>query len=345
MEKQTIIRGAAIVVAGIAASTFGAQHLLGSKQAPAPAAQVSIPSQSPQIMGAGLLGNAPKTTPEPAATLRIEDASFAALTDGPGTVPAVESGSDFVPKLALADDMDGFDTALDCTPRLVTRPAIDALIELSLEAPCHANERLVISHDDLAFSAYTSDGGTFSAYVPALSADAKIDVFLSEDIFLQSEVQIDDVEAHARVIVQWTGNVGFALHAYHRGALFGDDGHIHALKPFDPGLDEAFLISLGENRGPEPMLAEIYSTPVHLASDSRVELELQFTAQQCGQDVSAYILTTGTSAVAEVKEAGFAMPECPAESGTVVMELQAMAAPHHAQTPSQTGLLLSDLQD
>lgn len=345
MEKQTIIRGAAIVVAGIAASTFGAQYILGSKKAPAPAQQVSIPSQPTQIMGAGLLGNPPQTTPESETTLPIEGASFAALSDGPGSAPAVESGSDFVPKLALADEAAGFDTKVDCTPRLVSRPAIDALIELSLEAPCHKNERLVVSHEDLAFSAYTSDSGSFSAYLPALSADAKIDVFLAEDIFLQSEVQIDDVEAHTRVIVQWTGEAGFALHAYHRGAQFGDDGHIHALKPFDPGLDEAFLISLGERRGPEPMLAEIYSTPAHLASDSRVELELQFTAQQCGQDVSAYILTTGTSASANVKEAGFAMPDCPAESGTVVMELQAMASLHHAQKPSQTGLLLSDLKD
>lgn len=343
MEKQTIIRSAAIVVAAIAASTFGAQHLLGDKQAPS--AQASSPSQSAQIVGAGLLGNTSRTTPEPAPSLKVEEASFAALSDGPGPVPIVESGSDFVPKLALADDSAGHDTAFDCTPRLVSRPAIDALIELSLDAPCHANERLVISHDDLAFSAYTSDTGSFSAYIPALSADAKIDVFLSEDVFLQSEVQIEDVEAHARVIVQWTGEAEFALHAYHRGAQFGEDGHIHALKPFDADLDEAFLISLGEKRGPEPMLAEIYSSPAHLVSGSKIELELRFTAQQCGQDLSVYILTTGTNVSADVKEAGFAMPDCPAESGTVVMELQAMAAPQHAEAPSQTGLLLTDLHD
>ena len=328
MEKQTIIRGAAIVVAGIAASTFGAQHLLGGKQRVTTDTQAAMQEQSPQLKGAGLMGN---LTGKPSSTLQLKDTSFTALSDGTRETPAIETGTDFVPKLALADSAESVD-APDCTPQLVSRPAVDALIELSLDAPCHANERLVVSHDDLAFSAYTSDNGSFSAYLPALSANAKIDVFLSDDMFLQTEVQIDDIEAHARVVLQWTGDATFSLHAYHRGAGYGDDGHIHALKPFDAALDEAFLISLGENRGPEPMLSEVYSIPAHLAAESRVELELRFTEQQCGQSVSAYVLNTGSGAFAEVKEANFALPDCPAEDGALVMALP-MITPQHAELP------------
>ncbi len=341
MEKQTIIRGAAIVVAGIAASTFGAQHLLGGKQSPATDTQASMQAQSPQVMGAGVMGNL--STQSPSDALHLEDTSFTALSDGKRNRPALETGTDFAPKLALAEGVDPVEAPVDCTPHLVSRPAVDALIELSLDAPCHANERLVVSHDDLAFSAYTTDNGSFSAYIPALSSDAKIDVFLSDDIFLQTAVQIDDVDAHARVVLQWSGDAAFSLHAYHRDARYGEDGHIHALKPFDAALDEAFLISLGENRGPEPMLSEIYSIPSHMAASSRVELELQFSAQQCGETVSAFVLNTGSGVSAEVKEASFALPGCPAENGALVMELP-MITPQHAELPFGTEMMTLEIQ-
>lgn len=340
MEKQTLIRSAAIIVAGIAASTYGAQYIFSGKQVGTDM-QVSMQSQSPQIIGAGLMGN---LSPSTSTQVKVEDTSFAALSDGLQVTPVAETGADFAPRLAFSEEASNSEGAVDCTPRLVARPAVDALIELSLSAPCHANERLVVSHDDLAFSAFTSDDGGFAAFIPALSPEAKLDVFLSEDVFLEATVLVEDVDAHARVVLQWTGEADFALHAYHRGARFGEDGHIHALKPFDPAQDEAFLISLGDKRGPEPMLAEIYSVPAQLAAASRIELELQFSADECGADYSAFILKTGPNATAHVTEAGFATPNCPAESGTLVMELPAMA-PQHAQLALDAGRLLSDMPD
>ncbi|MFN7002353.1 MAG: hypothetical protein ACK4NW_02845 [Roseinatronobacter sp.] len=345
MEKQTIIRGAAILVAGITASTFSAQYLLEGRSATQVSQSVPT-SETPQVVSAGFMAS--RSTPEVTTgdEAALDDASFLALSNAADTVEAQAAPVDFAPMLAATETRGEASSAdaLDCTPRLMAQDTIDALIELSVTAPCHTNERLVISHADLAFSAFTNGAGTFSAFLPALNETAKIDVFLGDDVFLQAEVAVPDVHAHYRVVLQWTGDAGFGLHAYHGEAGFGSEGHLHALKPFDASLDEAFLISLGERHGPEPMLAEVYSIPAGLAEISRIELELQFQAQECGQEVSAFVLQTGAGIVTDVKEASFATPPCPAEDGFVLMPLP-MLEPRHAQLQTAPGAFLLDLSE
>lgn len=340
MEKQTIIRGAAIVVAGIAASTFGAQHLMSGKSDRHAVAQPALTESKASVVSAGFLGGSAGQDTA-AERVILDETSFAALTDGPSPAdPQAVLQSDLV----LADSPQSSASQDDCTPELMVRTAIDALIELSLHAPCHANERLVVSHADLAFSAYTSESGTYSAFVPALERQGKIDIFLGEDVFLSGETEVSDIADHFRVVLQWTGDANFGLHAYHRGAGYGDDGHLHALRPFDPMLDEAFLVSLGDRRGPEPMLAEIYSVPADPDLSGRIELELSFDATQCGQEMTAYILQSGAGVAAEIKEARLATPDCPGQNGTVVMGLPNPQM-QQARLSSSIGRPLSELVD
>ncbi|WP_071799359.1 hypothetical protein [Natronohydrobacter thiooxidans] len=341
MKKQTIIRGVAIVVAGISASVYGAQHLSGNRSGVSSVAQIAAPGSTAQIRSAGFLGGSVPSAPEDHA-ITVNETSFAALTEGTDLASG-EAALDFAPQLEAAGNT-LTPGGPDCTPRLTAHAAIDALIEVSLSAPCHPQERLVISHADLAFSAYTSENGGFSTYLPALSADGKIDIFLGEDHFLQTETLVPDVDAHIRVALQWVGDAEFSLHAYHMGARFGEAGHIHALKPFDADLDEAFLISLGDKRGPEPMLAEIYSIPTHLVGSSRVELALDFGGEDCGRDLSAFVLQSGGGAATEVNDASFATPDCPAQSGTLIMPLTLPAVQHAGITPTD-GVFLSGVLD
>lgn len=348
MEKQTIIRGAAIVVAGVAASVMGAQYLLDGRTA-SQTARTTMPSEAPQVVSAGFMAGTSSTSKlESDSSIKLETADFAALSDAASSPEAKAALSDFAPQLAAADlSAEPTETsaqAIDCTPQLEARDTIDALIELSLIAPCHPNERLVVSHSDLAFSAYTNDMGSFSTYLPALTQTARIDVFLGETEFLQTEVDVPEADDHFRVALQWTGDDGFGLHAYHHGADFGSEGHLYAQKPFDSSLEEAFLISLGEKRGPEPMLAEVYSIPARIAQLERIELELQFDSGQCGQELSAYVLQSGTGIATEIKEARFTTPPCPTENGFLVMGLPIMA-PQHAQALSATAPVLLELME
>jgi hypothetical protein len=342
MEKQTIIRGVAIAVAGIAASVYGTHILMGNPGTTASVAQNSLSGSVAQVKSAGFLGSTTQTPPSEEHRIEVNEASFTALTDDT-SLASTEAVIDFAQQLAQADDAPA-PTGPDCTPLLTAHPAIDALIEVSLTAPCHPQERLVISHADLAFSAYTSDNGSFSTYVPAFTVDGRIDLFLGDDIFLQTAAQVTDFDAHIRVALQWMGDAGFALHAYHMGARFGDSGHIHALKPFDAELDEAFLISLGEQRGPEPMLAQVYSIPAHLAGNSRVELALDFSGQDCESEMSAFVLQSGGGAATEVNDVSFSTPDCPSDGGTLVMPL-ALPMAQHARVAPAEGSFLSGVID
>lgn len=337
MEKQTIIRGVAIAVTGIAASVFGTQTLMNNRSETSSVAQIGAPESTTQVRSAGFLGGSVQSPATGDNAINLNDASFTALTDET-ILPSNTVVLDFALPLVLADDTSA-QNGPDCTPRLSAHAAVDALIEVSLSAPCHAQERLVISHADLAFSAYTSESGTFSAYLPAFDADGKIDIFLGDDLFLQAQAPVPDVDAHIRVALQWVGDSDFSLHAYHMGANFGEAGHMHALKPFDAELDEAFLISLGERYGPEPMLAEIYSIPAHLAGISRLELSLDFTAQDCGRELSAFILQTGGGATTEVNDASFSTPACPAQGGTLIMPLILPMAQHAHAIPAEAAVI------
>jgi len=334
-----IIRGVAVLCAGITASVFAVNHLSGNTARASGSNILDRHTQTSQVMGAGLVGSGAKLqfgaepTREDAAQPEtgLADMAFAALDDLGTNTQRLENtphlnAVEFASALEQAEGA-GLDSAA-CSPSLTSAPMVDALIELMLDAPCHPDTRIVISHNDLAFSAYTSGDGSFSAFLPALSVEAKVDVFLSEGIYLQTEVTIPDAADHLRVALQWNGTARFSLHAYHDGAHYGDRGHVHALKPFDTNLDEAFLISLGEVRGPEPMIAEIYSVPVVLSGQSRVEVELQFGEEHCAQDVSAFISENGNAAKAHLKEIVFAVPDCPAEPGMVVMGVE--FAPQHA---------------
>jgi hypothetical protein len=288
MERQMIIRGVAVLCAGISASFFAVHQLSGTAAGSGGPAEAHLHSPPLQVMGASLVG----------ATLHLTSED---------TTPE----DDAAPHRMI-------DTQ-DCTPSLDARLSVDALIAVVIDAPCHPDTRLVISHNDLAFSAFTQHDGSYSAYIPALSTLAQIDVFLSDDVFLKTILDVPEAADHLRVAIQWNGQAPFALHAYHAGAGYGDLGHVHAAKPFDPQQEDAFLISLGENRGPDPMVAEIYSVPVSVSSQSRVEVELQFREADCGQDFSAFLSDTRNTKSATLKELTFAAPECPTDAGMLVM--------------------------
>ena len=80
-----------------------------------------------------------------------------------------------------------------------------AMVELSLNAPCLTNERFVMHHSGMMFSAITSDEGTMDVIVPALTENA---VFIAS--FVNGNGAVAQVTAEGmadvgRVVVQWRG--------------------------------------------------------------------------------------------------------------------------------------------
>lgn len=352
MNRQLIIRGVAVSAAAIAASVFAAGQFMGDQSAMAPSGVVS--GDASQVRGAGLVGGTsfaapPQTTPpdgskSPSLALSENDSApdqaaaprgseratleFTALDSSQDKAAAPDVQSDISPVLALAEP----ETPL-CASEMIASPAIDGLFELRISAPCNTGERVVVSHGDLAFTSKLDQEGKFSAYLPALSATVAVDAFLSDDTLLQASTEVPDFDQYARMIVQWSGEDTVALHAYHRGAMYGEDGHIHSMNPFDPALEEAFLVSLGDPTALEPMLAQVYSVPLAQATDTRLQLELGTSAQTCGNDLSAYVMSTAGVQAGQPSELRVAMPACSTGDGFVQVDL-----PFDAATPEADGL-------
>ena len=349
MNRQILIRGAAIAFAGVAASVFAAQQFMGLGPQ---GGQASAPAAAQQVNAASLVGAAAPADAAPsdvdvgqaalaleavapsatATRTRIDDREAASpqTGDGTGQIVALDArlapessaalADDFQPPMALAQAAPSANDA-SCLPELSAVPAIDALVDLRLTAPCAPNTRVVISHGDLAFSAYTDASGSFAAYVPALSQTAAFEAFLPEQPVLTAQAIVPEAGEHLRVLVQWAGPESVLLHAYHRGAAYGESGHVHASRPFDPDLDAAFILSLGEARGAEPMQAQIYSIPVTAVSQARLEVEVTLNEATCGRDVTAYVTQKGAGLSEAMEEMRISMPECDQMAGMAIVPL------------------------
>lgn len=359
MNRQLIIRGVAVSAAAIAASVFAAGQFFGDESAMAPSGVVS--GDASQVRGASLVGGSsysppPQTSlpdgskspslafletdsaPDQAAAPRGSERAtleFTALDSSPDKAAAPDLQNDISPVVALAEPETPREKSL-CASEMTASPAIDGLFELRLSAPCNAGERIVVSHGDLAFTTKLDQAGAFSAYLPALSATVAVDAFLSDDTLLQASTEVPDFDQYARMIVQWSGADAMALHAFHRGAMYGEDGHIHSINPFDPVLEEAFLVSLGDPEALEPMLAQVYSVPLAQAADTRLQLELGTSAQTCGDDLSAYVMSTAGAQAGQPRELRVAMPACGTGDGFVLIDL-----PFDPAAPEAEGLEFS----
>lgn len=327
MDRKLIIRGAAVSVSAIAASLFlSGQFLKDNAALSSDGALSAAPAniRSASVVGAPGSASAPR---EAAPELKL-----AALQTSDDQVGAPETQTDFLPELTFAQQSGPGETTL-CAPSMSALPAIDGLFELRLSAPCNGNERVVISHGDLAFSATFDADGAYTAYIPALAADVTVDAFLADDTYLQAETQISDHMDYARLIVQWSGAAKVDLHAYHGDAKSDDAGHIHVMNPFDPNLEQAFLIALGEPSAIEPMLAQVYSVPVQAADNSRVQLEIVSDAATCGTEVVAFVMSAQGPNAGSVDELRVAMPSCDGADGLVILDL-----PFGSSVPAASGL-------
>ncbi len=334
MDKTVIIRGVSILCVVVAGAVVLLPDLLprGGREGPGlDLAAISAPAQpTPPAEDAPRLQMTETAAETVAETVAESVAESVAEPEQPPLADVAQAQPALPPNAPLVQapeqQADAAPEQQDCTPTLAVTAAFDGLLELALNAPCAPDTRFVIGHGDLAFSAYLGPDGQFSTYIPALAQQAQVDVFLHDDSYLSATALVEDAENYARFVLQWTGDAGFGLHAYHNGAGYGDAGHIHAARPFDPDLEEAFLMSLGELRGPEPMMAQIYSLPLALLPQTHVEVEARFSATQCGQDLRAFLSQSQGAIPSDMKELVFAAPDCPAEPGISVMDIHLAAA-------------------
>lgn len=209
--------------------------------------------------------------------------------------------------------------AEDCPIHLDLVPQDGAMLGVTLVAPCHAQERLTLSHAGLMVTAKTSVTGSLFTSLPALDMAGKVTVTFSDKTTEDAMMPMPELQDMQRFLVQWSGDDRFALNAFRDGATYGEPGHLTAqpLAMLD-GITEAgaAVVALGDPTVPLPLMAEVYTLP----ADGKAELtvEAQVTAQTCGRELLGEMLDSRDGKVS-VQDLSMAMPDCDALGGFIVL--------------------------
>ncbi|MDR7124208.1 hypothetical protein [Pseudotabrizicola sp. 4114] len=204
----------------------------------------------------------------------------------------------------------------DCTVRMDLLPQPDAMIGLSLLAPCHADQRVVLKHAGLAVTARTSASGALIAALPALTAVAEVEVILTGGEKVRASVPMPDFAGVQRFAVQWQDADAFQLHAFENGAGYNQPGHISAAYTGTSG-ESGVVTLLGDGAVNLPLLAEVYTFGP--AQKTELVLEAEVTENTCGREIlGEAILATGGSV--EITDLTLSMPDCDAVGDILVLK-------------------------
>ena len=262
---------------------------------------------------------APATLSEPSpaavvAPVTEPDTTIAALgpTDPavtPPNAPAQTEGVLIAPVAAC-------DTTLD----LMTEA--NAMIGITLLAPCHPNQRVVLRHAGLAVTAQTTSTGALFTAIPALEADATVELSFADGTDASGTIAVPDVATLRRFGVQWQADDAFQVHAF-ENAAYGASGHVSAADPHRPAVGMqatgGFLSLLGDAATENPLLAEVYTFPADPTAKPEVVVEAAVTDKTCARELLAETLSSSGGSVF-VTDLTLAMPECDAVGDYLVLK-------------------------
>ena len=261
-----------------------------------------------QASGPGWVGGQtaaadPELPGEPGpAQLQIEHIT---LTSAPARVEAAE-----VPQSAQT---------VACQMTASAEAAPGAMVSLLVSAPCQAGGRLTVHHSGMTFTAVLDQSGHFAAEIPALAQTA---VIIAETVTGSGAVAVTEVEGLdtiERVVLQWSGNSGFEVHAREFGAAYGAVGHVWHGAASESGAGN--IVRLGDDSLLASRVAEVYSLPASLSGQSgtvSLTAEAEVTAGNCGRDVAAQAFQLRGGRLSS-RDLVLAMPDCDATGSFLVL--------------------------
>ena len=198
-----------------------------------------------------------------------------------------------------------------------------AMIGVSLMAPCHANQRLVLRHAGLSITAKTSGTGSLITSLPAFSKDAIVSIRFSDDAVVENTVIVPEATKLRRFGVQWLGDDAFQLNAFENGAGYGEIGHVSAADPQRPMAGKpqigGFLSVLGDDGVDQPMLAEVYTYPTEANAMVKIVIEAAITKSTCARDILGETLADAGGDVT-ITDLTLTMPDCSAIGDILVLK-------------------------
>jgi hypothetical protein len=205
-----------------------------------------------------------------------------------------------------------------------------AMVALTILAPCRAGERVTLHHQGMMVTETLGDTGALELTVPALASTA---IFIVEPTMAPKalrirtasaggavvQVAVPDMAQVDRVVLQWSGNSGFEVHAREFGAQYGERGHVwHGA---DPARGAGEMVQLGDRAQLSPRLAEVYSFRRDVtAADGVIEIsvEAEVTEINCGREIAAQSLRFSQGRV-QTRDLVLEMPDCTATGDFLVL--------------------------
>lgn len=196
-----------------------------------------------------------------------------------------------------------------------------AMIGLSLSAPCHGDQRVVIKHGGLAITGHTTLDGKLTLDLPAMEEQARVTVNFIDGSDVLGRVEVPEVKELHRFAVQWMDNDRFDLQAYEDGADFGTPGNINVdntgFSADGTAPKGGYLTVLGDTSVSLPMQAQIYTFPPQ--GEAEVMVEAVVTPSTCGREMLGEAVSSVGGKVS-VSDVTLAMPDCSVPGGVLVLK-------------------------
>ena len=209
------------------------------------------------------------------------------------------------------------DPGFACEITMTAEPTAGAMVDLALNAPCHASERATVHHQGLMFTEIVQPDGTLTVTVPAFAQRASFIVSFPDGKGATANAEITSLAFYDRVAVQWKGEAGLQLHAREFGADYFQPGHVWSASAGDLAAaargEGGFLMRLGRMDTPEALVAEVYSFPSGTAQqggDVTMTVEAEVTEKNCNQHVEAQTLEIRDGEGLRVRDLVLDMPAC-----------------------------------
>jgi hypothetical protein len=204
-----------------------------------------------------------------------------------------------------------------------------ALVDLTVQTECFANESFVIPHQGMMFTANTGTVGLYNAVVPALAEEAFFIAAFDNGEGAIAQAVVADIANYDRAVLQWQGDQGIHMHAREFGAYYGDTGHL-SLADVSVGdmalLEEGkggYIHAFGSDFVENSLMAEVYTFPSMQASaDAEIILtaEVEVTDENCGREVIAQSLQITPYADTTAADLVMIMPDCDAIGEFLVLK-------------------------
>lgn len=212
-------------------------------------------------------------------------------------------------------------------PSFTAVSAAAAMVDLTLESPCHPNARVTLHHNGMMFTQTTNAKGQVSVSVPALAEVAVFMATFANGQSLSARVEVTSLSFYDRAVLQWKGDTGLGIHALEFGADYDEPGHVWSGARGDMAAAargrSGFLVQLGDAASPDALLAEVYTFPSGTTSrsgDVELSVETEVSILNCSRKIEAQSIQIAPSGAARAQDLVLEMPECDEYGGYLVLK-------------------------